>query len=371
MFNSVEETEMLREVVQRFVQDSYLSDVDSKSRNLHLKYNKKRWKSIVDMGWLELATLDRPGGSGNTYALLCALMESLGAGVVSEPFLSEVSLGGGLLERMKRSSLTDVLLAAWHNGEAHFALAYRTKRNSACFCDPFEGVKGVRCQDGIEVQGMRQGVIDGGTASHFLVTGRVDNMPSTILIPANAQGMRVLRRETFDGRTIADLELSSVLVPSTNLIASGDDVRSAVEQSLICFVLLGVAESLGIIKVLFDLTHSYLIDRHQFGSKLADFQALQHRLVDIHISIERLQSLVHLAVLSADKQGLENAKDIILKARLQAVKTGTFVGKEVIQLHGAIGMTDELIVGHYFKRLTGNELIAGNESEYNIVLGDG
>jgi alkylation response protein AidB-like acyl-CoA dehydrogenase len=370
MFNSTEETEMLRDAAERFVQDGYLSGVNSRSRSAYLEYDNARWRSIVDMGWLDLTDSGRYGGSENTFGLLCTLVEALGAGVVSEPFLSEMALGGGFLTRIKNSSLKDDLLKAWRGGDIHIALAYRTRRSSDFLCDPFTGVKGEKRHDKISLEGIRQGVLDGGTADWFLVTGRIDGLPTVIAIPASAPGLSISRAKTFDGRTVVDLDLRGVAVPLANQLALGATVVRSVEESLICFILLCSAESLGITKTLFECTHSYLTDRRQFGTKLADLQALQHRLVDMYIVIERLQSLVSLAALSVDREGLKKAKNVVMKTRLQTLKVGSFVGKEVVQLHGAIGMTDELIVGHYFKRLTGNELVAGNESEYHVALGD-
>jgi alkylation response protein AidB-like acyl-CoA dehydrogenase len=169
---------------------------------------------------------------------------------------------------------------------------------------------------------------------------------------------------TVDGRNAADLRLRNVRVADDSLLRIADDPARLIEEALTRFAFLIASESLGVMWAMLRLTHTYLTEREQFGQKLAGFQVLQHRLVDMLLAATRSESLLELARVQLDHADHASARETMAAAMMQTDAAAAAIGEDAIQLHGAIGMTDEYIAAHFFKRLTANRLIAGDRAEH-------
>lgn len=298
----------------------------------------QRWRDMAELGWLGIAIDEAAGGSGLGYSYASVLAEALGPALMREPLLSQVAFAGHLVQRASPETARDALLQRWLRGELLVALVVLDAPTQ-----------------GDAVSGSDPAVMDGGIADYLLISGAA---PQRIfLLPAVSDGICIEAERTFDGRHIAVVNLDAVDLARALVLEYDDATQTVVEEAQVLNRLLLVSESLGIARALVRGTHNYLHDREQFGTTIGTFQALQHRLVDMLLALTRAESLVELWRLKCDAVGLGAA--VMDAATIGVVDACQHIAREAIQLHGAIAMTDEFIVGHYLKRLTANEILLG------------
>ncbi len=335
-------------------------------------FDARRWKEIADLGWLAATVDENDGGLGLDYSVLCLLAEALAPALMPEPFIVQVGVAGYLLERAAPGMERDAVLGAWLGGETLLALAHHEQREGRCFgLDVALSARGAG--DKLVLNGHKCAVLDACLAEHFIVSAQAESDRGTLalLVAANSPGLRAEHYATFDGRGISDLEFKDVEVAATARLDCAPTAAVLIDEALLLSALLKAAETLGLVRLLLPMTHRHLLEREQFGVKLAELQVLQHRLVDMHLAIVRLESQLVLAGSKLDELGVTGAAAYIAAAIVQAAEVGRVVGQQAIQLHGAIGMTDELLVGRYFKRLTANQLSSGAEAEHLARLNNG
>ena len=355
----------LADSAQRLVREHYDPTVIAAAKRSDQGVNRERWMAFAELGWLGTAVSEDSGGLGLPLSLLNVLVEALGPAAMPEPLPGQVAIAGLLLDRARSSPQRDACLQRWLCGEILVSLAHHEHRGQHCYQTPVTTSAEERAGS-FRITGCKAAVLDGGVADCFLVSASCENGASTMLavVPADAAGLGITRYPTFDGRTIADLDLQQVEVPRAARLDYTVVVNEVIDEALLFFAAQLAADSLGIVKALVRITHDHLIQREQFGVKLADLQVLQHRLVDMQMAITRLDSQLELARSKIDECGVAGATEFIAAAKIQAASVGRYVGQQAVQLHGAIGMTDELVVGHYFKRLTANELLGGSADEH-------
>ncbi|MEQ8230194.1 MAG: acyl-CoA dehydrogenase [Gammaproteobacteria bacterium] len=316
-------------------------------------WSADRWREFAALGWLAAPLAEEAGGLGLPPSVASALMTALGAAAMSEPLPGQLAFGAGLVGAAPATPARDMLLERWLAGAALVALVSADS----------ESPIGVRTDGpGLRLDGHAGAVPDGGIADVFVVEAADPaGDRACFLVAADAPGVTRHVHRAADGRSFADVVFDGV--------RPGDDARLALDGAAMArahtlHALLLAAETLGIMRALVGLTARYLDQREQFGRKLIEFQVLQHRLVDMQLETVRSESMLAVAEHACDVQGFSAAAPLVSAAYYQSARSGRRVAEEAVQLHGAIGMTDELVVGHYLKRIVANGLIAGHAERH-------
>lgn len=346
---------------ERIVRERYAWSAAAAPRRAGDAASSQQWREFAELGWLATGIAEQDGGLGLPLSLTSVLIEATAPAAMPEPLASQLALVGHLLNGCPAGPTRDALLADWQAGHGYGALALPAVPYLAHA--PAAALHCTQVAGDWRLDGRVAGVLDLGFAGHVMVAATgADAGLALFALDTSAAGLSIEDHAVFDGRRIADLELRAVVAAPAALIARGDQVARVLAECGGLFHLLLASETLGLTRALTRITFDYLGQRQQFGRKLAEFQALQHRVVDLHLANVRLESTLELARAKVDSAGLPAAAGYVAAALAQACVVGRHVGEEAIQLHGGIGMTDELVVARYVRRLTANELLAGGHA---------
>lgn len=351
---SAEDLAQLRQSVDRWVERDY--DLPRRKAALASPagYDAAAWQDYATLGWLGLPIAEAHGGAGLDDAALLAVMTAVGRGLLMEPILSTCVLGAGLIAACATPQQQSALLPDVAGGHVKFALAHSEPRLGYARGPITTQAR----QDGgwWRLTGEKCFVLDAPSADHLLVTARDPHGDLGLFLVARDAAVTEWRPwRTVDGRYAADLVLGGT--PAERL-GSGD-ASAALDHTLDRAILAVSAEAVGAIEALLSDTVTYHKTRKQFGQPLSKFQALQHRLVDMYVALEECKAMVDITLTQMD--GEETERQAACSAlKVQICRSARLVGTEAVQLHGGIGMTDDMKVGHAFKRLMMIEALFGN-----------
>jgi alkylation response protein AidB-like acyl-CoA dehydrogenase len=364
-FSQTEEQQMLQESVQQFVRKSYDFDTRNSIVSTEEGYSAEFWKLFAELGWLTVPFSEADGGFGDSAVDLTVMMDEFGKALLVEPYLATVVLGGGLIaaladEKIKREFLPQIMSGALQLSLASAEHGGRYNPLSVATTAQADG-------DKIILDGVKTAVLNGINASYVLVTAResgevsAEDGISVFLVPTKSPGVSIHGFTTIDGRSSSEVKLEAVSVDaSARLGLSGKAAEALVlvneKATLAC-----AAEALGALESMLHKTVEYSKTRKQFGTSIGTFQALQHRMADMFIQCQLARSIVIRAAMKIDssESTVEKAKAVsAAKSRIgYAIKA---VGQEAIQIHGGIAMTEELDVGHLFRRVTALDIMFGD-----------
>ena len=353
-FDFTEEQTMLRDSVARFVQDEYDFDTRVAIADSAQGYSPEKWQTFAELGWLSIPFEEEYGGFGGSAVDVMLVMEELGKGLVLEPYLATVLLFGGLLQKAGSPQLKSEFLPRIIDGSCQGAFAYLEKQSRFELADVATRATG--SDQGYTISGEKVVVFNGAIADHVIVSARTSGEQtdeagiSLFLVPADAQGLERVEYKLMDGQRVANLTFNDVQVSSEQLLGEADqafEMIAALEREANLAL---SAEALGIMQQLNAKTVEYTRTREQFGVAIGSFQALQHRMVDTFMAYEQTRSLLYRAVCAiTDEQ--EDVTTAVHALKVMVDRAGRHVFGEAIQLHGGMGLTDELDIGHYAKRL--------------------
>ena len=366
-FDLSSEQQLLKDSVDRFVADNYSLEARVKVTDAEPGFSKAHWKSFADLGWLALPFAEADGGFGGGPIETMLLMEAFGKGLVVEPYLASVVLGGGALRRGASKAVKDAILPGVVDGTKQLALGYAEEQ--ARF-DLEDVVTTARAEaNGFVLNGTKSVVQNAATADCIVVSartsgGQVDrNGISLFLVDAKAAGVERDNYPTVDGLRASEVKLTNVRVDPDRLIGEVGNGYAILEAVANDAILALSAEAVGAMEVLYKDTVEYTEQRQQFGHPLSEFQVLQHRMVEMFMEYEQCKSLLFRATLES-AQGLPTAQRTIHALKHLVGKAGIFIGENAVQLHGGMGMTEELRIGHYFKRLLVIDAQFGNSDHH-------
>ena len=351
-FDLSEDDAALRDSVARWVQQRYPFDARRKLAAQAPGFSRAHWREMAQLGWLALPFDEAQGGLGGGPLATMLMMEELGKGLVLEPYLPTVLLCGGLLRRS--AALRDEWVPRLIDGSTLGALAWQERHGHHQLADVQATLRSAG--DGFVLDGDKVLVFNGAAADQLIVSARSAGSRfdeagiSLVRVDATAAGVERTPLQLMDGQWVAQVQLRSVAVQASQLLfAPGTGhapLRDAVHEATLALC----AEAFGIMQVLQATTLEYVKTRKQFGVTIGSFQVLQHRLVDMFSTLEQTRSLLYRAVCSAGEGSAEAERDL-LALKVMVGRAGRKIGGEAVQLHGGMGMTDELMVGHSMKRL--------------------
>ena len=355
-FDFSDEQRMLDETVRRLVKDEY----DLAKRKTYMAspegFSRKLWKSYAEIGLLGLPFAESHGGFGGSAVESMIVMESFGRGLVLEPYLATVILGGGLVSAAGSAAQKQAILPQVAAGKLMLAFAHGERQSRYALADVETHAE--RDGGGYVLSGEKGVVLHGDGADQLIVSTRTGGSSrdkkgiSLFLVDRKAKGVAIRGYPTVDGLRAAEVALDQVRVGADALLGAPGEAYGVIEHAVDRAIAALAAEAVGIMEVLNATTLEYLKTRKQFGMPIGSFQVLQHRMADMVLEHEQAKSMAILAALSADGADARERRRVISAAKVQIGKSGRFIGQQAIQLHGGIGMTDEYTAGHYFKRLT-------------------
>ena len=370
-FSYTQEQQMLKESVQKFVQKNYAFDARKKIIASEEGYSKENWELFAELGWLTVPFKEEDGGFGGSAVDLTVMMDEFGKSNLVEPFTPTVILSGGLISTLAGNDQKSGLLGPLMEGKLQLACAYaeadsRFNLSSVSTTATVEG-------DQVNIEGGKINVLNASNADKLLVVaresgGRTDREGISIfLVDSDSEGLLIQPYTNVDGKKAAQVGFASVSIPITARLGKVGQALSALETVVDRATVAVSAEAVGALEVLLQKTVEYSKTRKQFGSPIGTFQALQHRMADMFIECQLARSIVIMAAMKLDGSDSDVEKSKAVSAAKSRVgKAIEKVGQEAIQIHGGIGMTEELDVGHLFKRVTAIDIQFGN-SDYHTA----
>lgn len=367
-FNLSQEQQMLLDSIEKFVAKDYDFETRRQLANSALGFGLANWEKFAELGWLSLPFDERHGGFGGSTVDVMILAEAFGKALVTEPFVPTVVLGGRLIELLGNSSQKSDLLPQLIAGKLQLALAYS---EAAAGSNPASvTTQAARNGDEYILDGEKLMVLNGHAADYLLVTARSSGGKRDLrgievfAVDPRSEGVTRRTYPTVDGLRAADIRFDEVRVPAAQRLGDPDENLGTLEKVIDEAIIAFGAEAVGVMEVLYKTTVEYAKSREQFGSPLGKFQALQHRMVDMFMAHEQSKSLLYMAALRSQEGG-NVAKRAASALKVQISKAGRLIGQEAIQLHGGMGMTEELNVGYYFKRLAAIDSLFGSR-DYHL-----
>ena len=363
-FSFSEEQGLLQDSIQRYIQNSFPFEARQKILKSVEVFSRENWATFAELGWLALPFKEASGGFGGSAVETMIMMEEFGKGLVVEPYVSTVIMAGSVIEAGGTTEHIEGVLADIIAGTKFASLAYVEPQARFNLADVTTTAKVEG--DGYVINGFKGVVLGGPSADVLVVPARTsgdqkDESGITLfLVEASADGISKRDYPTIDGFQASEINLDLVSVAASAVLGEVDKGLGLLELGINSGILAVGAEAVGAMEVLYKTTVEYCKTREQFGQPIGKFQVLQHRMVDMFMEHEQAKSLLYMAALRMSEGDEVEALKAVSALKVQIGKGGRFVGQNAIQLHGGMGMTDELNVGHYFKRLTAIETLFGN-----------
>ena len=373
-FDFSEEQVMLRDSVARYVQDDYDWDTRRAIADSEEGFSRDHWQTFAELGWLSIPFAEEYGGFGGNAIDIMLVMEQMGKGMVAEPFVPTVLLFGGLIQKAGNAAQCEAWLPRIIAGEVQGAFAFLERQSRFELADVTTTL--AADGDGFVLNGEKTVVFNGANADALVVSARSSGAQtdaagvSLVLVDANAAGVEKTNYRLIDGQRVANIRFTDVKVGADALLGAVGEATPAIDAVVNDVTLALCAEALGLMGWLNATTVEYTRTREQFGVAIGTFQALQHRMVETFMAYEQTKSLLFRAVASA-ADGREEALKDLHALKVIVARHGKLVGDEAIQIHGGMGLTDELAVGHYAKRLMIINTTFGNgdyhQNKFNAI----
>jgi alkylation response protein AidB-like acyl-CoA dehydrogenase len=368
-FDYTEEQMALQDTLQKFIARDYDFEKRRAFARSDLGYSAAAWKQYAALGILALPFPEEYGGLNGNAVDTLVVMEQFGRGLMLEPYLSTVVACGSLIRDAAPAAMKAKLLPEMAAGDLQLAFAaYEAAgrydlSHVACKAEPQSG--------GWKISGRKAVVLDGASAHYFLVSARSSGSigdaagVSLFLVPRDAAGLKISAYPTHSGSRAADIQLDNVRVSREALIGAEGGALPSIQRAAdqVCAAL--CAEAVGIMTALNLATLDYLKSRKQFGVAIGSFQALKHKMADSLIAAEQSRSMAIIAAVHADSMDAAERRRHISAAKAYIGQAGRLVGQQAVQMHGGMGVVDDLIVSHYFKRLTMIDLSFG-DADYQL-----
>jgi alkylation response protein AidB-like acyl-CoA dehydrogenase len=362
-FSISEEQSMLADSVSRFIENDYDFERRQKIAASDDGFSMELWRTYAELGWTAVPFAEEDGGLGGGPIEMMLMMEQFGRGLVVEPFLANVVLAGGVLRRVASAEQKSQWLTPMIAGDLQTGLAFAEPQGRFNIADLKTAAN--KNGEGFVLSGSKTCVLNGGSAELLIIPartsgGQMDEDGITLFaIAADSPGIERRSYATVDAQQAADITLHNVEVGTNAVLGTIGDGFATLQVVVDEATLAVCAEAVGIMRTMHDKTVEYSKNRVQFGVPIGSFQALQHRMVDTLMACEQSRSLLMWAVMlnAAGDAGWQRA---VSAMKYQIGTAGINVAREGVQIHGGMGVTWELDIAHYFKRLTAIDILFGN-----------
>jgi|TARA_B110000438_G_scaffold301173_1_gene355387 alkylation response protein AidB-like acyl-CoA dehydrogenase len=368
-FSYTEEQLMLQSMVQKFVQKDYDFDTRNKIVASDKGYSEDNWQTFAELGWLSVPFTEEDGGFGGSAVDLIVMMEEFGKAILVEPFVPTAVFCGALVSSLGNDSQKADLIEKIMGGSLQLACAHveQSGRYNPASISTTAATEG----DSIVLNGEKISVLNGANADKLLVVARESGETtakegvSVFIVDASNEGVGIQSYTNVDGKNAAKITLTSVKISVDSRLGAAGKALPGLESGIDRATLAVCAEAVGSLEALLKKTVEYSKTRKQFGTPIGTFQALQHRMADMFIECQLARSIVIMAAMSLDSNDSDAEKSKAISAAKSRIgKAIRKVGQESIQIHGGIGVTNELDISHLFKSVTALDVMFGN-SDYH------
>ena len=354
-----EEQRQLQESVAKFVRDEYEFETRRKVIDSDENFNRDLWKTIAELGWIGMPFSEDEGGYGFSPVESMVLLEQFGKNLVVEPFTTNVLFAGKILSLTGQTDLIGQLI----QGDLQLAVAYFEQQSRYNLADVTTTAS--ESNGSYAVSGSKSVVLNAPNADKIIVSARTQgdstDADGVSLFLVNKSDVSTRDYKTFDAFGASEVEFDNA--PAT-LIGELNAGFAVLEEASMHAIFGLCSEAVGCMEILYKDTVEYSKTRKQFGVPIGSFQALQHRMVDMFMEYEQSKSLMYMASVRLSEGG-PMAKKTVHALKAQIGKAGRLIGQEAVQIHGGMGVTDELHISHYFKRLTAINLMFG-DANYHL-----
>lgn len=363
-FSLNEEQRLLKDSAERFVRENCSLDRRRALVAGEPGYSERSWRQMAELGWLGVGVPEAFGGTAGGPVETMVLMEAFGAGLLVEPYFPSVVLGGGLVTEAGTEAQREAILPAAVAGELKLAFAWVEARSGFDLFDVRTTAR--RGDGGWVLDGAKSVVLGAAAADRLIVSARTSGGPrdrygiGLFLVDREAEGVRLRDYRTVDGLRAAEVAFENVTVGDDAVLGDPRDALPAVEAVAERAIAALCAEAVGVMDVIVRDTAEYLKTRKQFGRPIGAFQVLQHQFTDMLIASEEARSMTYVATLRLGECDAVARTKAVSGTKHLVGRNGRLIGQRAIQLHGGMGMTEEMAVGHYFKRLAMIDVMFGD-----------
>ena len=362
-FELTEEQTLLENMVTAFVRDDYNWETREKIVKTEEGWRPENWSKFAELGLLSVPFSEDHGGLGGTAVDSMVVMEQFGKGLVVEPFMPSILLSGNLISKLANESQATQIIPKIIDGESRYVFAYAEPQSRFDLSD----VKTSATKDGDEytLNGFKSVVFGASMATHIIIAARTSGEQRSedgitlFLADIKSNGITLQTYPTIDEYRASEVVIENLKISSDMILGEVDKAYEVVEEVIDLATIAACSEAVGVLQVLKDSTIDYCKQRKQFGQPISKNQAIQHKLVDMMIEYEQAKSILYAAV-TADLSNADERKKAVSGAKARIGQSIKFVGESAIQLHGGMGMVDEYMISHYFKRATMLGVLFGN-----------
>ncbi|MBO9648107.1 MAG: acyl-CoA dehydrogenase family protein [Variovorax sp.] len=364
------EQRLLKDSVRRFVDKAYGHEARAALVKSGQGGSAANWQTFADNGWLAAALPEAFGGLGGSLIDTAIIAQELGRGLVIEPWLGCAVLAAQTLVAAGSAAQNDRLLPMLADGSLRIALAY-SELESRGMPTPVS-LRAERSLGGYVLHGRKSLVLGGSQAHAFIVSAAVDGSDGVtlLLVDANAPGLLCQAVPLHDGSHAAELVFDGVEIAADVLLGEPGGGLPALREGLAHGIVALCAEQIGAMEKAIELTADYLKTRKQFGVPIGSFQVLQHRLADMAAEMELARSMLFAALSAVQNQQGAERQRTLSAAKALIGRAAKSVGGQAIQLHGGIGMTEEYLIGNYFKRAVVADLLFGSADRHEAACAE-
>jgi alkylation response protein AidB-like acyl-CoA dehydrogenase len=373
-FNLTDTQRMLEDTATRLVRERYGFEDRKKILASADGFSRELWAIFAELGLLGIEIAEEYGGIGGAFQDTAIVLEAFGRGLVVEPYLATVVLGGGIVALAGSDAQKQEILPKMVEGQLFLALAHGEPKSR--YTLNHVETKATKTAEGYRLDGAKAVVLGGDCADLFIVSARCSGRPldrtgiSLFLVPRDAKGLEIRGYPNVDGTRAAELTLTDVAVPASALLGPEGGAFPFIEHAIDRGIAALCAEAVGVMAALNEVTLDYLKTRTQFGTPIGAFQVLQHRMVDMVVAQEQASAIALLAADRANDPNPAERRKPISGAKVQIGRSGHLIGQDSVQMHGGIGITMEYIGGHYFKRLTMIDRLFGDADHHLARFAD-
>ena len=363
-FNFTEEQTLLENMVTSFVRDNYPWEAREAIVKTEEGWKPENWNQFAELGLLGVPFAEEFGGLGGSVVDTMIVMEQFGKGLVVEPYMPSVVLAGGLISSLGSKEQVEAIIPTIISGEARYAFAHSEPQSRFDLFDV--KTSAVASGDDFVLNGFKSVVFGGPIATHLIISARTSGEQrdtdgiTLFLVDKTAEGLTLQNYPTIDEYRASEVVIENLKVSKDMVLGEVNNAYAAIDENVDRSTIAVCAEAVGILEVLKDTTIDYCKNRKQFGQAIGKNQSIQHRLVDMMIEYEQSKSILYMAC-TADLSNPSDRKKAVSGAKARIGKAIKYVGENAIQLHGGMGMVDEYMVSHYFKRATMLGILFGNE----------
>jgi alkylation response protein AidB-like acyl-CoA dehydrogenase len=367
-FEFSEEQQQLHDTIERYLTEQYKFDKFRAISASPAGWDKAAWTGLAELGALAINVPTAQGGLGFGALETLAMMGACGRSLLLEPVLSSAVIATAVLRPFTADAKSAELLSKMAAGDAIAVLAHFEPDSR--FETQWVGTRAQPVGDAYRLDGHKAVVMHAAAADTLLISARTSGESgdaqgvSLFRVPRETKGVTLDDYPTVDGQHAAEVYLKAVEVPASSRLGGDGTALPAIEAALDIGLAALCAEAVGIMQALVDATIAYVQTRQQFGVAIGHFQALQHRIADMLIHLEQARSMSYLAAMRCTDENIPERRRAMSAAKVVIGQSSRFIGQQAVQLHGGMGMTDELVVSHWFKRLTSAELMFGDSDTH-------